>query len=121
MTDKIRVLIIEDDTDLQFLYNTAFTHSDFEVSQAETASQAVGHLNNYEYDVVVLDLNLPDAHGSVVVDHIEANFPHLMNKIIVITANDHWVGNLGTRGVKYILVKPVNIMDVTTMIRDLSN
>ena len=116
----IRVLIVEDDADLQFLYNTAFTFSRFEVQQAETSTEAIAALDDGLFQAIVLDLNLPDAHGSVVLDAIEKHPEQNVENVIIITANDHWIDNVTQRGVQHILVKPVNMMDVAELIKRLA-
>ena len=114
-----RVLIVEDDPDLLFLYQTALTHNGFEVVNADDAHSAMAHLDNQKFDAIILDLNLPDAHGSVVIDHMTQNNHHSPSRVVVITANDHWVGNIHDRGVRQILVKPVSMTRVVEVVSEL--
>ena len=115
-----RVLVVEDDPDLLFLYQTALTHNGFEVVNAEDAQSAIAHLDLDTFDAVILDLNLPDAHGSVVIEHMVQNNHHSPSKVVVITANDHWVSNIHDRGVQQILVKPVSMNRVVEVVTELS-
>lgn len=116
-----RVLIVEDDPDLLFLYQTALSHNGFEVVNAEDARSAIAHLDLDKFDAVILDLNLPDAHGSVVIDHMMQKSHHSPSKVVVITANDHWAGNIYDRGVKQILVKPVSMTQVVEVVTELAH
>lgn len=110
------ILVVEDDPDLLFLYQTALAQNGFAVTQAETASSAMTELSHRAFDAVILDLNLPDAHGSVVIDYMLQTGRHSPEKMVIITANDRWVDNISQRGVQYILVKPVSMMQVVDMI-----
>jgi DNA-binding response OmpR family regulator len=114
-----RVLIVEDDTDLLFLYATALSQGGYEAVQSETVGTAIAHLSNNEhFDGIILDLNLPDAHGSVVVDYLQQNQPQLVEKVMVITANDRWLDGIVSRGVKHMLVKPVSMATLLELLRN---
>jgi len=112
-----QVLIIEDDPDLLFLYHTALAQHGFGITQAEDARSAISELDKQRFDAVILDLNLPDAHGSVVVEHIIKKKALEPQRIVIITANDHWVDSIRERGVQHLLVKPIGMNTVVATIK----
>jgi CheY-like chemotaxis protein len=116
----LSVLVVEDDVDLQFLYNAALSQRGYQVMTAETAGSAVHLLTGRPFDVVVLDLNLPDAHGSVVVDYIEQNNLHPLERVIVVTANQLWAGSMSERGLNHVYVKPISMMRLVEIIQGLT-
>jgi two-component system response regulator GlrR len=115
-----RILVVEDDPDLVFLYNTALTNSGFEVISADSARVAMAELDYDTFDLIILDLNMPDAHGTAVIDHLRRDARHESLPIVVITANDHWLDDVLQRGVEHIMVKPVSMKQVVELIRMLT-
>jgi len=116
-----RILVVEDDPDLLFLYNTVLAQQGFEVIGAENASHAMMELDNGVFDLIMADLNMPDAHGTAVIDHLRKDTRHDHTAVIVVTANDHWLGEVTDRGVEHILVKPVSMKQVVELVRQLTN
>lgn len=58
-----KVLIIEDDTFLQGLAANKLGQNDFDVSTASTGEEALTQLVENQFDVILLDLMLPDISG----------------------------------------------------------
>ncbi len=115
----MRVLVVEDDFDLRFLYRTALTQKGFEVVDAENATVAEVELDADTFDLILLDLNMPDKLGTAVIDHMRLDKRHQATQVIVITANDHWVHEVIERGVTNILIKPVTITQIVATIQDI--
>lgn len=85
--DKIkRILIVEDDSLLNktLAYNLA--SDGYEVFSALTAKASADKLTDTEYDLVLLDINLPDGNGYDLCKLIKPEYPDTM--IIFLTAND---------------------------------
>ena len=59
-----KILIIEDDRDTAFVMREWLSFSDHEVDLSHDASQAVSLLHDKTYQLVILDLGLPDVDGS---------------------------------------------------------
>lgn len=114
----MRVLVVEDDFDLRFLYRTALTAKGYEVIDAENATAAEVELDSDTFDIILLDLNMPDKPGTAVIDFMNADTRHKQTQIIVITANDHWANEVLERGVNNILIKPVTINQIIATIQD---
>ena len=64
--DKINLLVVEDTpTDILLIkeYLNESSSQDFDVLEAETLQSALKQINHYDFDAVLLDLNLPDSTG----------------------------------------------------------
>ena len=88
MTTRLRVLTVEDNPDnAQFIRRSLLKAqwTSFAVSHAETLAEADECLDSGEYDVVLLDLGLPDAQGFEGLRHLQDRFPEI--PIVVLTAN----------------------------------
>lgn len=115
-----RILVVEDDPDLIYLYKTSLGQLGYDVYQATLARDALFELSQRNFDAIILDLNLPDAYGTVVVDFIIHDPNHQVEQIIVITATDNWHSELNPRGVYNVMVKPISMNDVVDLIREIS-
>lgn len=63
MTQELRVLLVEDSADSRDLYCLAMELEAFAVRGVRTASECLDLLGEFQPDVLVCDLRLPDAHG----------------------------------------------------------
>jgi DNA-binding response OmpR family regulator len=58
-----RVLVIDDDTTLQTLMRKVLERESFEVVTTKFGKEGVEYLKSNGFNVVVLDMGLPDADG----------------------------------------------------------
>ncbi len=64
MTTARKLLIVDDDEDLREpLRDQLALHDEFDVSTADTAAMALEHVKNERYDLMILDVGLPDMDG----------------------------------------------------------
>jgi diguanylate cyclase (GGDEF)-like protein len=87
--EKYRVLLVEDnqgDARLiqEMLGEDPINH--FSATTAENLEDAVGNLQNKAFDVILLDLTLPDSRGENTFTRINTFFPDL--PIVILTGND---------------------------------
>lgn len=78
------ILIIDDEIKLLKLLGMILSQENFNVKEASTARSAMTMLEQYDFDVVLSDVRLPDAFGVELVKSIKAKYPHL--EIILMTA-----------------------------------
>jgi DNA-binding NtrC family response regulator len=69
--DMAKILLIEDDAPLLRLYQGAL-EAEHDVIGVESTGAALDVLAEYDPNLVILDLNLPDAPGTRVLQHLEA-------------------------------------------------
>lgn len=81
-----KILIVEDDDLLNktLVYN--LTSDGYEITSALNAKTAKDKLNGQLYDLVLLDINLPDGNGYDLCKLIQPEHPETM--VIFLTAND---------------------------------
>ncbi|MHC4912140.1 MAG: sensor histidine kinase [Planctomycetota bacterium] len=67
VSEEINLLLVDDDVVDRRLITKALSrfspNVQFNIQTAGTVSEAIEHLNTSKYDVVLLDLNLPDSNG----------------------------------------------------------
>jgi DNA-binding response OmpR family regulator len=67
---KHRILVIEDQEDLAELYESALTKGGYEVTNAYTGEEGVAEFEANGADAVLLDMTLPEMHGTKVLEEI---------------------------------------------------
>jgi len=113
--DPIRVLLIEDEHQYVNLLRTMLSKEKdrtFEVNCARTLATGIERSRQDKFDVVVLDLGLPDSKGIDTVEAFRAAAPDL--PIVVLSANDEKtiVFDSVQKGAQEYLVKDSAIMQV---------
>lgn len=78
------ILIIDDEIKLLKLLGMILSQENFNVKEASTARSAMTMLEQYDFDVVLSDVRLPDAFGVELIKSIKTKYPHL--EIILMTA-----------------------------------
>src|SRR5436853_42402 len=80
----MRLLVVDDAPDIATLLKLAFQLGGYAVDTALTGEQALELAQVHAYDVVILDLNLPDRDGIDVCRQLRAEQPQVL--IIMLTA-----------------------------------
>ncbi len=83
MTDQIKLLVVEDEDSLRTLLKSELETYGFAVDDADGGSSAMKSLNSTHYDVVILDIRMPDIDGLEVLRNIRQE--NLAEKVIMLT------------------------------------
>lgn len=81
-----RILVVEDDRFLSKLLAYNLRADGYEVTCALNARAAEEHLRGHTFDLVLLDVNLPDGNGLALCGRIKPEHPDTI--VIFLTAND---------------------------------
>ena len=84
------ILLIEDDPFLVDIYTTKLKGSDFKIDVATDGEQGLRKLSEKKFDLLVLDIVLPQIDGWQILEKIKAlsfNLEHLEGLKIVILSN----------------------------------
>jgi two-component system, NtrC family, response regulator HydG len=106
MTGRIKILVVDDELIVRESLIGWLKKSGYEVAGAEGGRRALEMLSGQEYDLIFLDIKMPDMGGIEVLNHIKADYPHCM--VVMITA----YGSVETaveamkRGANDYLMKP---------------
>lgn len=104
---RIKVLFVDDDVAILESYTKYFERQGFEVRGSETAAGAMEDYTEWNPDVVVVDIHLPDASGL----NLLGRLSRAGAKVIVLT-EDNSAENVITamnRNAREFLVKPVDM------------
>jgi DNA-binding response OmpR family regulator len=109
------ILLVEDTPDLNNLFNRVISAQGYRVTPVTTLVNARAMIAHLRFDLLVLDMRLPDGDGINLLEETWPTLESLGTKVIVVTAQDQYRKACEALGVEYFLVKPVS----TTMLRSL--
>ena len=106
MANKKRILLVDDDNDLRGLVLELLESRGFVVSEASDGESALTALRSAEYDLILLDITLPDISGLKILEFVREN--HLTCKVIMATGTSgHDLAiKSGTLGAQDYIYKP---------------
>ena len=111
-----RVLVVDDEEQLQRLLTVALTAAGYEVLTAETGAQALRLVATGAPDLIVLDLGLPDRDGKEVLGDIRQ---FSRTPVIILSARDRESEKIEAldRGADDYVEKPFGIGELTARLR----
>lgn len=114
-----RALVIEDDHPIRLLLEAVLAHESIECDQAPDGEAALRKIARCDYDAILLDLFLPETDGFEIVRDLKRNHPHLLSRVIVITAaaDSAWRAWPDRDLVHCILRKPLDIHELISHVR----
>jgi CheY-like chemotaxis protein len=114
----INILLIEDDQDILELSRLNLEISGFNVTTAENGLEALNKISDGKYDVMVLDLMIPNISGFEILERLNKDIP-----IIVLTSllDESSKNKCLTTGAKVVLTKPVDFEKLDKTIKNILN
>jgi two-component system, OmpR family, response regulator len=113
----MRILVVEDEDSIASFVVKGLTAEGHSVERAATASEAIGLGTTYDFDLILLDLILPDGNGIDVLKRVRAERPEV--PIIVVSA----LGEIDDKvdlldaGADDYLVKPFAFAELAARVR----
>ena len=106
MNERPRVLLVDDEPRMLGSLYELLKSRNFQLVTGDCGQQALDHLGNNEFDLVILDMMLPDMSGHEIMDFINAH--HEGTDVIVISGNNDIASAIGAlkRGAFDYLRKP---------------
>ncbi|GEM_PF-472699 len=105
-----KVLIIDDNPSISKVLEKSLTLSNHHCTVCNGGRNAIGLIESNDYDVILLDLMMPEFSGYDVLSELEKRNKIIKNNIYVFTASDMQqsdVDFLLKKGVKSCIMKPV--------------
>jgi DNA-binding response OmpR family regulator len=115
----MRILVVEDERRVASFVVRALRENAYEVDLAETGEKALGLALENQYDIILLDIRLPDRSGIEVCRELRA--AHIDTPILMLTARalvEHRVEGLDAGADDY-LTKPFALAEMLARVRAL--
>jgi len=112
-----KILIVEDESNLLALYKAELEDEGYEVATAENGSQALDVSENFEPDLVVLDIKLGDEEGLRVLSDLknqDKNRPVILN-----SAYTHYKHDFSSWAADDYVVKSGDMTELKSKIKNL--
>ncbi len=109
-----RVLVVDDNAMVRRVLKEFLSKKGFEVGEASGGAEAVALFDEFQPDLMLLDIKMPGMDGLEVLQKIGAKSSHV--RIIMLTAvNDDKTGQEALAlGAADFLIKPINLEQVQT-------
>ena len=113
----VRILVIDDDPVIYDLYCDILAQEGYELIFASNARVGLTQLEQEYFDLVLLDLKLPDMYGTDVAKEISINHPNV--SVIIVTGNPTSESMLEAikAGAYDYIIKPFYVDDFKISIR----
>ncbi|PIP92756.1 MAG: two-component system response regulator [Bdellovibrio sp. CG12_big_fil_rev_8_21_14_0_65_39_13] len=112
-----KVLVVDDDKVLQDSVKSALEYHNFQVDVADNGKEAVNAVTTSKYDLVVMDVNMPEMDGIEALQHIKQYDPTII--VIILTAYSN-VGDAVKavkEGAYNYLEKPISSENLVALIK----
>lgn len=86
MTTKASILVVDDEENLRHTLALILQREGYTVMTAASVGDARGCLEASAYDLVFLDLKLPDASGLTLLPDLRSQYPNM--PVLILTAHD---------------------------------
>jgi DNA-binding response OmpR family regulator len=107
-----RILVVDDEADIREMLADVLSGVGYQVDKAASGDQALAKLGSHSYDLMLLDLRMPEVDGLEVMKQVQES--HSALSVIVLTAYASLESAIAAvkAGASDYLLKPVSIQDV---------
>jgi DNA-binding NarL/FixJ family response regulator len=123
VTKRIRAMLVEDHPDFRALMGVLLnSQSDINlVAQAGSLAEARDHAATFEFDVVILDLGLPDGHGEDLIADFRRSNPDVGVLILSASLDPAGIEKATRLGADEIMDKLAPLEEVLGTVRRLGS
>jgi CheY-like chemotaxis protein len=116
------ILVVEDDPAIRRLVRMVLERRGFKVDTATDGIEAVLKLGIVDFDVIVLDLMMPNLDGFAIIDTLANNDPDRLRRIIVTSAASPAIIRERMHGRPFtVLPKPFDLEELQQRVTDCIN
>lgn len=115
---KVSALVIDDNSEVLTLFKTLFFAEGIACDTARNGHEGIEKLGQNRYDIVFLDLIMPDMDGETVLGIIHRKFPGLHVVVMSVQDDDGVINEIMSLGAKAYLVKPASANAILDCVRN---
>ncbi len=115
--EKSRILLVDDDSTITTSFQMVLQNEGYEVDTASDGRQALERFRQDNYQLIILDIKLPDINGIEVARRIRKHNNEV--RLVIVTGYPELEDSIETieLGIEEILLKPVNVEELIHVIR----
>jgi two-component system, NtrC family, nitrogen regulation response regulator NtrX len=116
MPEKNRILVVDDEEALRTVLSTELSSEGYEVSTASDGHDAIELVKDNNYDLVLLDIKMPNVDGFEVLKFVKGVKPEI--KVIMLTGFADLKNAIESKrlGAEDFVSKPYDLVDLLTTI-----
>ncbi len=116
MAEKRRILVVDDEDALRTVLSAELNSEGYEVGTAADGMEAVSELQKMKYDLVLLDIKMPNMNGFEVLKVIKEKHPG--TRVIMLTGFADLKNAIESKklGAEDFVSKPYDLVDLLTTI-----
>jgi DNA-binding response OmpR family regulator len=104
----IKILIVDDEENILTIFRLVLENKGYRVDIASTAEEALVKVRSQKYNLCLLDLNLPDMHGTELVRQIHLIDPGMKKLMVTGESSGADTQTARNNGADGFILKPVN-------------
>lgn len=111
----MKILIVDDNESITSMLSQYLIIKGHKCTVSNNGTNGLQQILRDKYDVVILDLSMPEFNGIDIIDHLHKNGKLNSQKIVVLTASsisDAQINDLNVKGVHASLRKPVRLEEL---------
>lgn len=112
-----KILVADDEKNLRLLYRTEFEQEGYDVTVAKDAQEVMGLLKTEQYDLIILDIQMPGMNGIELMEKIFAKDKR--QPVILNTAYSVYKDNFMTWAADAYVVKSSDLTELKTRVHEL--
>ena len=113
-----RALIVEDDSAILNLVKIVLEREQFIVEGVKSGAEAIALLSTVAYDLLILDLMLPEIGGEELLNYLELTQPKYLRRVVVTTASPGRVSCEFLHRICRLLAKPFDIDELVLIAKE---
>jgi DNA-binding NtrC family response regulator len=116
MADKRKILVVDDEDALRTVLSAELNSEGYDVGTAADGTQALSELQRTKFDLVLLDIKMPNMNGFEVLKVIKEKHPG--TKVIMLTGFADLKNAIESKklGAEDFVSKPYDLVDLLTTI-----
>jgi DNA-binding response OmpR family regulator len=115
---SFRALVVEDDKSILNLVKIVLEREGFTIEGVKDGAAAISLLNSVAYDLLIIDLMLPQIGGEALLDYLEMSQPKYLRRVIVTTASPNRMSCDFLQRICRLLAKPFDIDQLVLFARE---
>jgi CheY-like chemotaxis protein len=123
MADRLTVLVVDDDPNIQSLFQMVMDHHDIDLVSVADQDAAMDYLADHTPSVIVVDIFLPASDGYKLLQAIRS-LPHLERCPVVATTayyTTDTITDIERSGFDGYLLKPLDPQDLVAYLKSVMN
>jgi two-component system response regulator PilR (NtrC family) len=116
MAEKNRILVVDDEDALRTVLSAELEGEGYKVNMAADGAEAIAILKTQEFDLILLDIKMPNVDGFEVLKFIKDNHPK--SKVIMLTGFADLKNAIESKklGAEDFVSKPYDLVDLLTTV-----